>query len=470
MARSVQKTVPHLSGEPPSVERFLKAVLRSALLDRDKLQTALRDLPLDRREDPEALADHLVKSGKLTRFQARKLVMGMPGGLVLGPFQILAPVGKGGMGTVYLARDTRGEQLLALKVLTPKKAREEPRLLARFRREMEMCQRVAHTHIAWTCDVGVCQGVYYIAMEYIPGKSLYRIVSTEGPLEVGRAARLFGEIASALDHAHHQGLIHRDLKPSNIQITPNDHAKLLDLGLAMMQGETGFAREVVGGQGYVVGTMDYIAPEQAEDAAGVDPRSDIYALGSTLYFALTGRPPFPGGTTLEKLQRHRSEKPIPIEQHNPKVPAGFCQLVRRMMAKDPGDRFPNAHTLLAELHNWENGEPVRPLDMPGDSKFQQAVLALETEEPEPELIEEAMPVEESEPVGSAVLIEEEVPIRKLVDVISSKPRKSRASSGLIRGPAAPASFPTRPMSLPGLLLVLAAIVAFGIAGMVFLGR
>src|SRR5262249_46837178 len=281
----------------------------------------------------------------------------MPGGLVLGPFQILAPIGKGGMGTVYLARDVRSEQLQALKVLTPKKARESERLLARFRREMEMCQRVAHPHIAWTCDVGVCQGVYYIAMEYIPGKSLYRIVSGEGPMEVSRAARLFGEIAVALDHAHHQGLIHRDLKPSNVQVTPNDHAKLLDLGLAIMQGENVASREVVGGQGYVVGTMDYIAPEQTEDAAGVDPRSDIYALGSTLYFALTGRPPFPGGTVLEKLQRHRAQEPLPIEQLNPGVPAGFCRLVRRMMAKRPEERIRTAHAVQEELHAWANGAP-----------------------------------------------------------------------------------------------------------------
>jgi serine/threonine protein kinase len=486
MARPVQKCVQPLSAEPACVERLLKAVLRSRLLDREKLQDALRDLALDRRDDPESVADHLVKSGKLSRFQARKLLQGQTAGLVLGPFQILAPVGKGGMGTVYLARDTRSEQLLALKVLTPKKARDEPRLLARFRREMEMCQRVAHPHIAWTCDVGVCQGVYYIAMEYIPGKSLYRIVSDGGPLEVSRAARLFAEIAAALDHTHHQGLIHRDLKPSNIQVTPNDHAKLLDLGLALMQGETVGAREVVGGQGYVVGTMDYIAPEQAQDAAGVDPRSDIYALGSTLYFALTGRPPFPGGTTLEKLQHHRDDEPPPVEQHNAKIPPRFGELVRRMMAKNPNDRFPNAHLLQNELQAWVNGEPARPLDRAGDMQFQQAVLALENAEPEEEEIEEAMPAGESEPVGVAVLIEEEViPVGKLVDVIPGKSAKSRTTRQSAIPPVngKPSAKPltaasgekgwgeeaaTRPMSTAGLLLLLLLIAALAVAGMIWL--
>jgi serine/threonine protein kinase len=468
MARSVQKCVQPLSAEPACVERLLKAVMRSRLLDREKLQEALRDLALDRRDEPEAIADHLVKSGKLSRFQARKLLKGQTAGLVLGPFQILAPIGKGGMGTVYLARDTRSDQLLALKVLTPKKARDEPRLLARFRREMEMCQRVAHPHIAWTCDVGVCLGVYYIAMEYIPGKSLYRIVSDGGPLEVSRAARLFAEIAAALDHAHHQGLIHRDLKPSNIQVTPNDHAKLLDLGLALMQGETAGAREVVGGQGYVVGTMDYIPPEQVQDAAGVDPRSDIYALGSTLYFALTGRPPFPGGTTLEKLQRHRDDDPPPIEQHNAKIPPRFGELVRRMMAKNPDDRFPNAHHLQEELQAWVNGEPARPLDRPGDSQFQQAILALENAEPEEEEIEEAMPAGEQEPVGVAVLIEEEVvPVGKLVDVIPSKSAKRRTTRQLPTPPVSETAA-ARPMSTAGLLMLILLVAALAVAGMIWL--
>src|SRR5258708_28685463 len=202
------------SVEPCSVDSFLRTVLRSGVLDREQLQQGLRDVPPDRRQDAEALADHLVETGKLSRFQASKLLRGMAVGLVLGPFHVLAPVGKGGMGTVYLARDSRSRLLVALKVLPPKRAREEERLLSRFRREMEMCQRVAHPHLAWTYEVGVCQGVYYIAMEYIPGKNLYRLVSDEGPLPVPRAARLFAEVATPLDPAPNQGLLHRDLKPS----------------------------------------------------------------------------------------------------------------------------------------------------------------------------------------------------------------------------------------------------------------
>jgi serine/threonine protein kinase len=468
MMKSMPKPLAPLSAEPPTVERLLKAVMRSALMDRSKLQAALRDLALDRRENPDAVADHLVKSGQLSRFQARKLLLGQPAGLVLGPFQILAPIGKGGMGTVYLAKDVRSDQLQALKVLTPKKARESERLLARFRREMEMCQRVAHPHIAWTCDVGVCRGVHYIAMEYIPGKSLYRVVTEEGPLDVARAARLFGEVAVALDHAHHQGLIHRDLKPSNLQITPNDHAKLLDLGLAIMQGESGSSREVVGGQGYVVGTMDYIAPEQTEDAAGVDPRSDIYALGSTLYFALTGRPPFPGGTVLEKLQRHRTQEPLPIEQLNPSVPSAFGLLVRRMMAKNPTERFASAHAVQEELRAWVNGAPVRPLDRPGDTQYDQAVQAIEAAEPSIELIEDSISVDEPSPVAEAVLIAEELPVDTLIEPASRKRAKRRSAARLPPPPPAPSE--GQPLGKLGLLLVLVAIAAAAVGLFLVFGR
>jgi serine/threonine protein kinase len=373
-------------------EGFLKTVLRSGLLDRDQLRSALRTVPLEARNDPNALADHLVRNGKLSRFQANKLLRGTALGLVLGPFHVLAPIGKGGMSTVYLAKDTRSDLLVALKVLPPKRAREEQRMLARFRREMEMSQRVAHPHLAWTYEVGVQHGVYYIAMEYIPGLSLYRLVAEQGPLEVSRAARLFAEVASALDHAHTQGLIHRDLKPSNILITPHDHAKILDLGLALVQGEEGGDREVVGGQGYVVGTMDYIAPEQADDPTGVDPRCDIYALGCTLYYALTGRPPFPGGTKKDKIDRHRTEEPPPVPQFNPAVPPGFIGVLRRMMAKRPADRFGSAAELREELLRWASGEGVLPLDRQGDEAYQQAVAALETTEAPPELVSETIPV------------------------------------------------------------------------------
>jgi serine/threonine protein kinase len=269
---------PSTAPDPPTVEGFLKTVLRSGLLDRNQLQEALRDVPLNRRDDPQALADHLVRKGKLSRFQASKVLKGSGKGLLLGHYQVLAPIGRGGMSTVYLARDDRSGELVALKLLPPSRWRNQERMLARFQREMELSRLVAHPHLAWTHDSGFCLGVYYIAMEYIPGKNLSKIVVEGGPLKVPRAARLMAEVASGLEHAHNQGLIHRDLKPSNIMVTPNDHAKVLDLGLALMEGEEA-EQSVIGGQGYIVGTMDYIAPEQTTDSTAVDGRAYIYSLG-----------------------------------------------------------------------------------------------------------------------------------------------------------------------------------------------
>lgn len=376
----------------PVVTSFLKTVLQSGLFTREQLREILRPAPEETRTDPLEMANFLIKSGRLSRFQARKLLEGKTLGLVLGPFQVLAPIGKGGMGTVYLARDTRSQDLVALKVLPPKKAKKEERMLARFLREMELCQRVAHPHIAQTYEVGVFQGVYFIAMEFIQGRSLYRLVTEEGPLSVSRAARLFAEASAALEHAHCRGVIHRDLKPSNVQITTNDHAKVLDLGLALIQGEVALDHTVVGGQGYVVGTMDYMAPEQVEDATKVDPRSDVYGLGCTLYFALTGQQPFPGGSKTQKILRHRKEEPTPIEELNPAVPVGFAALVRRMMAKHPEDRFESAEALRKELLPWIGSDPELPVEAPGHGFDQQAAL-LAAEAADSELMAETIPVE-----------------------------------------------------------------------------
>jgi eukaryotic-like serine/threonine-protein kinase len=363
-----------------AARRFLKLVLRSGLLNRDELSDALRGLPREQWEDAQAMADYLIKGGRLSRYQARKLLQGIARGLVLGPYQILAPVGRGGMGTVFLSRDSRSQRLLALKVLPPKRAREEERVLARFQREMVLSQRVSHPNIARTLDVGVHDGIYYIAMEFIPGKSLYQLVTEGGPLEVSRSARLFAEVAEALQHAHEQGVIHRDLKPSNIMVTPNDHAKVLDLGLAMIQGEAVTNREVVGGSRYVIGSMNYIAPEQTEDSSKVDARADVYGLGCTLYHAVTGSPPFPGGSSIDKIMWHRTIEPPPPEEVNPKIPPAFADLIKRMMAKDPAQRMASAEMVRRQLLPWASGEAL-PMDRQDDSGFLTVVDRLKAAEP-----------------------------------------------------------------------------------------
>lgn len=368
-------------GKVPTIEEFLKTVVRSGLLDRDQLLSALQTVPSEHEHDALAVADHLVRTGKLSRFQSRKLLAGVSKGLLFGPYQILSLIGKGGMGKVFLARDSRDGVLRALKVLPPKMARSKERLLARFQREMEMSQRVSHPHLCRTYAAGQMHGVYYLVMEFIPGQTLSRLVHNQGPLPLDRAARLMSEVASGLDHAHQLGLIHRDLKPGNIMVTPHDHAKVLDLGLALMEGEQTDDPSVTGGHGYVVGTMDYIAPEQTYDPTAVDARADVYSLGCTLYFALTGRALFPGGTSVEKIRRHRKEAPVQLRALLPDMPSGFAALVHQLLAKDPQNRLSSAKEVEDQLALWAGGSPPQPLDRDTDPDFVAAIETLRKQEP-----------------------------------------------------------------------------------------
>ncbi len=353
-------------------DTFLRKVLRSGLLDREQLRTTLRTLPKEKHTDVDAISACLMQAGRLTRFQLHMLGQGVTVGLQVGPYQLLTPLGRGGMGTVYLAVDPRVNQHIALKILPPKLAKAEQRLLARFQREMELSRKVNHPHVARTLDAGVNQNIHYIAMEYIPGRTLYRLVTSQGALSVGRAAHLFSEIATGLSHAHAQGLIHRDMKPSNIMVTPHGHAKVLDLGLAVTEGEEVDDIEVVGGKGYIVGSIDYMAPEQTRDPMGVDARADLYALGCCIYFALTGRPPFPEGKVFAKVRAHRHEDPLPLASLNKEVPAAFAQIVHKLLSKTPAERYASAAELATALAPFA-ARPPQPLDQASDVGYQQAI-------------------------------------------------------------------------------------------------
>jgi serine/threonine protein kinase len=380
--------------EQTSLAVFLQAAVRSGLVSAAELQAARQRLKPEQQDEAQALAEELVRCGKLSRFQAQKLLQGAGRGLILGPYEIVAPIGRGGMGAVYLARDRRNWQLVALKVLPPRLARQEHRFRERFLREMSLNLRFSHPHLCQGLDVGIQHSVYYLAMEFIPGRTLQRLVQEDGPLTVPRAAALFAEVCSALEYIHAQGLIHRDLKPSNIMVTPKGHAKVLDLGLALLRHEETGPREVVGGEHYIVGSMDYIAPEQTTNPLEVDARSDIYALGCTLYYALSGRPPFPGGTAREKMRRHRTEEPVALRQLRPELPPAFAALVRRLMAKDPQQRVASAAELRQLLLAWAPAEPQLPLDQREDLAYQNALTALHQQSASPaELASDWLPGE-----------------------------------------------------------------------------
>jgi serine/threonine protein kinase len=349
----------------------------------------------------QQLADELVRTGELTQYQAKTLLNGHWRGLVVGSFRVLAPLGRGGMGTVYLARDMRlsegdtGHVLVALKVLPPRIAREEPRMLARFRREIEMGKRISHPNVARTLEGGEVDGVNYLVMEYVRGQTLRDLVTASSKLIVGDAARVFGDVAAGLAHIHECGLIHRDLKPGNVMVTPDGRAKLLDLGLALVLGEPRpDDRAILGDAGYILGTMDFISPEQATDATAVGFRSDLYSLGCTLYYALTGSPPFPGGTSKDKIRWQKTVEPAPITDFNPAVSAEFVGIVKSLMAKTPADRPPSA-------------EAVRELLLPFASSaadtanlsVSETVGAVDTPEVHPDLWVEIATVTETEPLS-----------------------------------------------------------------------
>src|SRR5262249_33313868 len=238
------------------------------------------------------LARRLIQDNRLTAFQARKVLSGKTSGFFLGGYRLLKPLGEGGMGKVYLAENDRGERV-AIKVLPPRRALEDQNALLRFRREMDLSQRCTHPNIARTLAVGSEGDVHFMVMEYIPGESLFDMVKgpRAGPLRVPDAARLFLKLIDGLDAAHKAALVHRDITPSNVMIPPDGQVKLLDLGLARaLDDEKGITRANT-----VLGTLDYASPEQLGDATKADRRSDLYSLGCTLYFALSGKAPFEGG-------------------------------------------------------------------------------------------------------------------------------------------------------------------------------
>lgn len=347
----------------PAVAAFASVVVKSRLADRPAVDALLKLAPID----PDTLAEQLRAAGLLTRFQAEKLLAGRWQGLVVGPYQLLCPIARGGSGIVYLARDTRrpsGQSIprvVALKVLSPQRAKAEPRTLARFRREMDLGPRIPpHPHLVRTFDSGEDAGVHYIALSYVPGKTVRGTVNADGPMSVAKATRAFADVARGLHAAHVAGFIHRDVKPSNVILSASGRGTLLDFGFALRRGETPTAAdaEVVGGHGYTLGTVDYLPPEQATNAVAVGAETDIYSLGCSLYLALAARPPFPAASAREKIRLHQTADPLPLVALNGNVPAGLSAMIGWLMNKRPEQRPQSAEMVAEELERW--AEPAVP--------------------------------------------------------------------------------------------------------------
>ncbi len=289
--------------------------------------------------DGQVLLAELTRRGLLTEFQAAHLRSGRGEELVLGAYLLLDPIGAGGMGQVFKARDRELGRLAAVKVIRPDLLTGAT--LARFGREARSVARLAHANVVTLFGAGLAGPRPFLAMEYIPGDTLDRVVQRAGPLPFGEAFEVVRQAALGLHHAHETGLTHRDVKPANLIIARESSerplVKVLDFGLAGARAGVTEAGSPLTGTGVVFGTPDFMAPEQFRDAGRVDHRADQYGLGCTLYFLLTGRPPFPGGSLWDKMAGHEGATPPPV----PGLPPAAGRLLDRMMAKDPANRFPS---------------------------------------------------------------------------------------------------------------------------------
>ena len=283
-------------------------------------------------------------------------------GTCLGKYKVLEHIATGGMGTVYKASDEELRRVVALKVLDTALA-EKPNTLERFRREARHAARLTHKNIVTLYEYGQANGRHFLALEYVDGVDLYEYIERKGRLAPEESRRILVQAVQALDHAFKQGITHRDIKPSNFLLTREQdrmRVKLTDLGLARRADEDDFR---VTRAGSTVGTIDYLAPEQARDSASADIRSDIYSLGCTLYHMLTGNPPFSEGGLGERILKHLQEEPPDVRLHNPQVSEEMWQLLRCMLAKKPEERFQTPTELLKALKELppqaSDGEPLR---------------------------------------------------------------------------------------------------------------
>jgi eukaryotic-like serine/threonine-protein kinase len=322
---------------PPDLDRFKRAVLELGLI---------RDEEFDRfvagaLGGVQGLAKALVRAGKLTPYQAAALSQGKTRGLVIGNYFVLDKLGAGGMGVVFKAKHRRLGRVVALKILPPSLARD-PDLFLRFRREVDVAARLSHPNIVPVLDADEDRGVPFMTMEYIEGNDLDRLVRDGGPMAVDQALDCVIQAARGLEAVHAQGIVHRDIKPGNLMLDGSGLVRVLDLGLArLIEASNPFGETADGAltkSGTYMGTVDFMAPEQGIDSSRVDHRADIYSLGCTLCYLLTGRPPFEGTNVLTRLMAHQDQAPSSLLARRPELSRAIDSAYREMMAKRPADR------------------------------------------------------------------------------------------------------------------------------------
>lgn len=361
-----------------SVGQFLELLRRSGLVESQRLDEALAEIESEAAEeqldDVRYVSSQLVKRYLLTVWHVRQLLKGRYKGFFLRQYKILGHLGSGGMSTVYLAEHSLMQRRVAVKVL-PRKRREKSIYLERFIREAQAIASLDHPNIVRAYDFDQEGDIHYIVMEYFPGSNLQEIIEKEGKIPFSRIVNILRQVADALAHAHEIGVVHRDVKPSNILVNTQGDAKILDLGLALLDEKLYEGRITHIQENTILGTADYVAPEQAIDSHNVDARADIYALGGVLYFCLTGHPPFPDGSVSRRLLAHQQREPASILIDRPETPEDLVNICKKMMSKKPEERQQSAMDVATDLENWliEHGyaEPTEFIS-PALSAFHQS--------------------------------------------------------------------------------------------------
>jgi serine/threonine protein kinase len=338
---------------PANVAEFIDIVRKSGLVPDDQLRAEIARL----RAGPsppqsiEQLTTALIRDGLLTRFQVKQLKIGRYKRFeVAGKYRLLELLGVGGMGAVYLCEHVFMKRLVALKVLPTEKMQDES-ALPRFYREARAVAALDHPNIVRAYDIDKYDGFHFLVMEYVDGASLQEVVARHGPLDPVRAAHYTAQAAHGLHHAHQLGMVHRDIKPGNLLLERTGVVKILDMGLARFFDQTHDNVTERYDNNCVLGTADYLAPEQAVSNV-VDIRADIYGLGCSLYFLLTGQPPFPDGTVAAKLVAHQNQEPRPVTDFRTDVPPELLAVLGRMMRKNPAERYQTPAELYEALAPW----------------------------------------------------------------------------------------------------------------------
>jgi serine/threonine-protein kinase len=337
-----------------TAEKFVELVEKSQLADKDKIQSVL-DIVRTENDgqlptDVVALSKALQRHKLITRWHTEKLLQGKYKGFFLGKYKLLGHIGSGGMSSVYLAEHTRMNDLRAIKVLPPSKIGKSS-YLARFQQEAKAIASLNHPNIVRAFDIDNDGDTHYIVMEYVQGSDLQNIVKKRGPLPYDQVADYIAQAAHGLQHAHEMGLIHRDVKPANLLLRKDGKVKLLDLGLAMFADESQSSLTIEHND-KVLGTADYLSPEQALNSHRVDHRADLYSLGCTMYYLLTGSPPFPSGSIAQRIAKHQKEMPQEVRKLRQDCPGELEGICWKLLQKDPIYRYTTAQQTAEVLEAW----------------------------------------------------------------------------------------------------------------------